>query len=1409
MIVLMLFPVLVFSQDVNSSRYFEQTIRPLLKQYCLQCHSSEKHKGDLDLERFSSMSEVKRHPKIFQDVAEKLANKEMPPEEQPQPSELEKQRLARWIEAMIEMVGRENAGDPGPVVLRRLSNAEYNYTIQDLTGVPSLQPAREFPVDGAAGEGFMNTGQALVMSAALVTKYLDAGKAVASHAVLLPDGIRFSSKTTRRDWTEEILAEIREFYRQYTDPHGGEKVNLQGIVFETNEGGRLPVEKYLKATLEEREGLLSGRKSFGVVARERGLSEKYLKGLVNTLASQAPSLLLDGLRTRWRSATPAQAGELTAEVRQWQQALWKFNTVGHIGKLNGPKSWMEAVNPLISKQEVKLKLTNSASATESKLYLVVTDAGDGNGNDFVIWEKPRLTAPGRPDLLLRDVRDVSREFLQSREQLFASTAKCLEAIAGMNTHEVKRDVSTVAARYQVSAEALEAWLDFLGIGNIEALRIDSYFTNKQTKISNYDFINGWGSPDTPSLVANSSEQHVRIPGNMKPHSVAVHPSPTLQACIGWRCPESLTARVEAKITHAHPECGNGVNWSLEMRRGATRQRLATGKSQGGIEVQVGPFEPVAFQEGDLVTVLISPREGNHACDLTAVDLVLTAEGDKVRRWDLAADVSADILSGNPHSDKLGHEGIWHFYTEPDNGGNGIGPVLPANSLLAKWQSASSLAEKKKLGEAVQQLLTSNPPEGEEPDAKLYQQLSSLSGPLFNKAQTRGKRRSSDSLSKASSEHAKWGLDPGLFGQHPGNRSSNDDEKKSTLIVDSADLCVQAPSVLEIRLPAGLAAGCEFVTVGRLHPKSGVEGSVQLRLLTAEPRGDSGLLPSTTTQTQAPGQWTSDNRRVAYGTPIVVSEGSQARTRFEAAFDTFRQWFPAALCYTKIVPVDETVTLTLYYREDEVLMRLMLDEAGQAKLDRLWDQLHYVSQDALMLVDAFEQLWQYATQDAEPKVFEPLRKPIYERAAAFKQRLRDTEQHHVQTVLSLAERAYRRPLSKAQEEELKELFRKLHEQELSHEDAVRLMIARVLIAPEFLYRAEIPSDGRASTRVNDWELANRLSYFLWSSMPDAELTRTAASGKLHQTKMLLTQTRRMLSDVRVRRLANEFACQWLHIHDFDNLDEKSDRHFPTFKDVRGAMYEESILFFTDLFQRNGSVLDILDADYTFLNEALAKHYNIPNISGETFRRVDGIKRFSRGGILGQATTLAKQSGASRTSPILRGNWVAEALLGDKLPKPPKDVPRLPEDEATENLTVRQLTEKHSTDPRCYHCHQRIDAFGYALEGFDAIGRVRERDLGDRLIDTHAKVMDGSEFQGLDGLRSYLLTQRREAFLRQFNRKLLGYALGRSVQISDEPLLKEMRARLEANGYRVGGVIEAIVQSKQFREIRGKEMALMLD
>jgi len=1285
-------------------------------------------------------------------------------------------------------------------VLRRLSNSEYKYTLRDLTGIPSLDPAREFPVDGAAGEGFTNTGNALVMSPSLMTKYLDAGKNVTSHAVLLPDGIRFFAGATRRDWTNETLSQIRELYREFTDPRGGDKVNLQGIVFETNEGGRLPVAKYLAVTLAEREALTTGKKSVADAAQEYHLNAKYLGILWQNLTSSTPSLVLDPLRARWKASKPQDALALAADVAAWQSTLWKFNSVGHIGKVGGPKRWLDAINPLVTKQEIRFAIPAAPEgAQEVTLALLASNAGDGNKHDFVVWQQPRLVAPGRPDLLLRDVRKISRLLAARRTELFNHSAKYLLAADEAAAAQGQADLAVLAKKHGVELEALKAWLDYLGIGSGGAVALSGHFTNKIMNSGNYDFIKGWGADATPLLIANSSDQQVRVPGVMKPHSVAVHPSPTLRAVIGWQSPLTSLMKIDAVVTHAHPECGNGVTWSIELRRGVTRQRLATGIAQGSKVVKVGPLEGVSVQAGDLISVLIGPRDGNHSCDLTSVDMRLTAAGEGGRVWDLALDASSDILAGNPHNDRFGNQGVWHFYTEPENGGN-VGPVIPPNSLLAKWQVSQDTNERRKLAEAVQVLLSSAPPAAKDnPDTHLYQQLASLSGPLLggllrNSSQAAAATEKTDPQDPATNG-VEWGLDPALFGKHPDGTA-----------LDSGSLIVQAPSVIEIHLPADLVAGCELVTTGMLDPKLGAEGSVQLEVVAGKPAPITKLLPSAVQQTNANGQWTSNNQRNSFAIPILVSEASASLKRIESAFDEFRQLFPAALCYTKIVPVDEVVTLTLFYREDDHLCRLMLDDAQTAHLDRLWNELHYISGDALTLVDAYAQLMEYATQDADPKVFEPLRKPINDRAAAYRKTLIDTEPEHLNSVLEFATRAYRRPLTDSESQELRALYGRLRNQEIPHAEAIRLTLTRVLVSPAFLYRIEKPRPGTGQSPVSNSELASRLSYFLWSSQPDAELLRVAAEGKLVDPETLIAQAKRMLKDPKTRRLATEFACQWLHIHDFDQLDEKSERHFPTFNGIRGAMYEESIQFFTDFFQNDGSVLDILDADYTYLNEELARHYGIPGVTGPEWRRVPNIKQHARGGILGQATTLTKQSGASRTSPILRGNWVSEVLLGERLPRPPKNVPQLPEDEtATKGLTVRQLTEMHSSDPKCAVCHKRIDAIGFSLEGFDAIGRRREKDLADRPIDTKAKTMDGAEFEGLDGLRNYLLTVRREAFLRQFCRKLLGYALGRSVQLSDEPLLSELQSEMQTKDYHIDAVLEKIILSRQFREIRGRETA----
>jgi len=388
---------------------------------------------------------------------------------------------------------------------------------------------------------------------------------------------------------------------------------------------------------------------------------------------------------------------------------------------------------------------------------------------------------------------------------------------------------------------------------------------------------------------------------------------------------------------------------------------------------------------------------------------------------------------------------------------------------------------------------------------------------------------------------------------------------------------------------------------------------------------------------------------------------------------------------------------------------------------------------------------------------------------------------------------------------------------------------LFVAPDFLYRIEdrralpdsladgsagVPANGAGrggdvSTRsgtvpvhpVTAHELANRLSYFLWSTMPDEELRGAADSGDLAKPSGLLMQSRRLLKDARVRRLAIEFACQWLHLRDFDTLDEKSEAHFPGFLALRGDLYEESIRFFTDLFRNDGSILDILAADYTFLNETLATHYEIPGVVGSSWRRVGDVHQYSRGGILTQAAVLAKQSGASRSNPIARGNFVFETLLGGRLPRPPQDVPELP-DVVPAGLTERMLVEQHTSDPACSKCHERIDPYGFALEGFDAIGRRRMTDTSSVAVDVRTVLKDRTEISGHEGLRRYLLTQRRDDFLRQFCRKLLGYALGRAVQLSDEPLLDELLEQLASNNYRFSVAIDTIVRSEAFRNIRGR-------
>jgi hypothetical protein len=777
----------------------------------------------------------------------------------------------------------------------------------------------------------------------------------------------------------------------------------------------------------------------------------------------------------------------------------------------------------------------------------------------------------------------------------------------------------------------------------------------------------------------------------------------------------------------------------------------------------------------MVCLIIGPR-GDHSCDLTAVNLTIHELAGDQRRWDLGVDVSGDFLAANPHADKLGNRGVWSFFHESLTTQDPASLAgLPPGSLLDRWSDEPRPEVRARLAKQLQDRLAGPAGAGASPtDQLLVRRLRSLGGPLLGTIATGPLARQAAAAPgepvRPASSSGEYGLASSSFGRHPRGRA-----------VSPTSLLVQAPSVIEIRLPGEFAAGREFAVTAALDRHEGTQGSVQVHVI-ADQRPESGP--------------------IAAGLPILVGHDGQARKRIENAFEDFRRLFPAALCYSQVVPVDEVVTLALYHREDDNLARLMLEEAEQQKLDRLWDELSYVSQEALKVEVGYAQFMEYTTQDSDPNLFKPLRKPIMDRAEALRKRLKDTEPKHLEELERFGQRAYRRPLGPQEKVELRHLYGKIRSQGLDHDAALRLTLARVLIAPAFLYQVELPASGPEPQPLSGWELASRLSYTLWSSLPDDELQTLAAAGKLHDPEVLTAQMRRMLADPRARALATEFACQWLDIRGFDRHNEKSERVFPEFAGLRGAMYEEAVLFFVDLFRNNGSLLEVLDTDHTFLNESLAKHYGISGVRGPHWRRVNGVKQQSRGGVLAMAALLSKQSGASRTSPILRGNWLLEMLLGDKLPRPPKNVPQLPESELdTGGLTLRQITEKHRRIESCAKCHDRIDPFGFALEGFDAIGRRRDTDLGGRPIDTHVTLPDGTSFTDLAGLRSYLVAQRREEFVRQFCRKLLGFSLGRSVELADKPLLGTMQERLAAADYHVQTALLVVIQSPQFRLRRG--------
>ena len=408
----------------------------------------------------------------------------------------------------------------------------------------------------------------------------------------------------------------------------------------------------------------------------------------------------------------------------------------------------------------------------------------------------------------------------------------------------------------------------------------------------------------------------------------------------------------------------------------------------------------------------------------------------------------------------------------------------------------------------------------------------------------------------------------------------------------------------------------------------------------------------------------------------------------------------------------------------------------------------------------------------------------------------------------ATRAYRRPVAPDETAKLLSLVDLVLQSGDGFERGIQLAVQAVLVSPHFLFRVELDSRPRPSNEpappgdgaepIGEFELASRLSYFLWSTMPDEELFGLASEGRLREPSILAGQVRRMLKDPRSRALVENFGGQWLQIRNLKSVSPDRGR-FPGFDEpLRNAMLQETELFTAEILRDDRSILDFLDADFTYVNERLARHYGLPGVKGDQFRRVR-LEGSRRGGLLAQASVLTVTSNPNRTSPVKRGRWVLEQLLGTPPPPPPAGVTPLAEDHvADSSLSLRQRMEQHRSRPSCAVCHNRLDPLGFGLENYDAVGAWREHE-NNVPVDAAGALPSGESFRGPGELKAMLKGRPRE-FARCLAEKLLTYAMGRGLEDSDRCSVEQIVNELESNQYHVSSLVLGVVQSDPFLKRR---------
>jgi mono/diheme cytochrome c family protein len=597
--------------------------------------------------------------------------------------------------------------------------------------------------------------------------------------------------------------------------------------------------------------------------------------------------------------------------------------------------------------------------------------------------------------------------------------------------------------------------------------------------------------------------------------------------------------------------------------------------------------------------------------------------------------------------------------------------------------------------------------------------------------------------------------------------------------------------------------------------------------------------------------------------LVVPAGE--RPRYEASFARFAFVFPDVFYVSergRYFPDDSDDkgrflsagyhNVMGYWRDDLPLMELILDEKGQAELNDLWTEFDFIADHTARTWEQFyfNQSGAVDTGDPEDGRLRPADKALDDTAVIFQvrdaylakaaadprndhiaaaairyhfqwvndtlraiQRMRvEAEPRHLDALLRFAARAYRRPLTAEEQEEFRSYYRTLRQKDgLAHEEAMRDMIVSVLISPKFCYRLDLGNAGNIlSTKVakrpeyqplSSLSLASRLSYFLWSSMPDDELLM----GNLQDPAVLTAQARRMLKDPRAQGLALEFTGNWLDFRRFQQHNAVDRERFPGFtNDLREAMFQEPVHVIEDMIRQDRSVLDLIYGDYTFVNSTLARYYGMPEPpADDRWVRVDNAREYGRGSLFTMAVFLTQNAPGLRTSPVKRGYWVARRVLGETIPPPPPSVPELPADEAAMDLPLRDMLARHRENPACAACHARFDSFGLALENYGPVGERREKDLAGRAVETDAILPGGFKASGYEGIQEYIRQHRQDGYLDNLSRKLLSFALGRSLLISDEPLIDSMRVQLKAKKYRFSSLVENIVMSPQFLNVRSSK------